>query len=60
MKKTYINPNMVVVNLKMQHQLLAGSDQGFGPLGNAKNADESTRNGGWNSRRGGFLDDDED
>ena len=59
MKKTYMNPDIVVVNLKMQHHLLAGSDKSLGALGDAEGADETTKNGGWNSRRGGFWNNEE-
>ena len=57
MKKTYMNPNLVVVNMKMQHQLLAGSDQSFSLTG-AKDAG-STKDGAWNSRQGSYWDEDD-
>ena len=60
MKKRYMNPNMIVVNLKMQQRLLSGSDRSFG-LTSAGAADSDTKNGGWNARQfGGFIDDDEE
>ena len=59
MKKTYINPNMVIANLKMQQKLLTGSDKAFSITG-AGDADSGTKNGGWNSRQGGFFDDEDE
>ena len=59
MKKTYITPCTTKIILNMQHQLLAGSDQSFGDLSGAGQADDDTKNGGWNSRGGSFFDDDE-
>ena len=59
MKKTYVNPKMFIVDLKMQYQLMAGSDRSYNPA-DAEAADESTKNGGWNSRQGSFFDDEDD
>lgn len=58
MKKIYMKPSTTEVFLNMQHQLLAGSDRSFGALNEVDNANDETKNGGWNSR-GGFWDDEE-
>ena len=39
MKKTYINPNISVYVLKVNHQLLAGSKLGVGAPGSANGAE---------------------
>ena len=39
MKKTYINPNISVYVLKVNHQLLAGSQVGVGDPGSANSAE---------------------
>lgn len=47
MKKIYINPKIEVFELKVSHQLLAGSELGIGENGDASKAE---------SRRGFFMD----
>ena len=39
MKKTYINPSIDVYELKVSHQLLAGSELGLGEAGSADAAE---------------------
>lgn len=47
MKKIYINPKIEVFELKVSHQLLAGSELGLGDNGDASKAE---------SRSGFFMD----
>ena len=39
MKKIYINPSIDVYEIKVNHQLLTGSELGLGDDGNADNAE---------------------
>ena len=39
MKKTYINPSIDVCEIKVSHQLLAGSEIPLGDAGSANNAE---------------------
>ena len=60
MKKTYINPTTVVVNIELQ-QIIAASLNGVGDVGGtATLTDESADSGtdGWARGGGGFWDED--
>ena len=39
MKKQYINPELTIVSISQQHQLLAGSTLGIGSDGSANDAE---------------------
>ena len=57
-----MKPNTDIVNLRIQHQLLAGSDQSYN-FNDAEDADDDTKDGGWNARQqswGGAWDDEEE
>ena len=51
MKKTYLNPTLLVINAKPSC-ILAGS-RSYNPS-DAAAADNATKNGGWNARKGSF------
>ena len=54
-KRNYIAPTVTIVNLKVQHSLMAGSEVGV----SSTEYNESTH-GSIRSRRGSFWDDEED
>ena len=47
MKKQYINPKTDIVEIELQHQMMAGSELGLGADGDANYAEGRQSNGFW-------------
>lgn len=47
MKKQYINPTTDIVEIELQHQMMAGSELSIGEKGSADEAEGRQSNGFW-------------